>query len=269
MALDLKASGYASEIIGVDTNEEHCKEALQTMLVDRILPLEQAIYRSEVIILAMPVNHIVNVLPKVLDKTQTQTIIDVGSTKQLISEAVDDHPKRPNYVATHPMAGTEFSGPQAAIKNLFRNKVVVFCDVNRSKKKAITIANEIYDCLGMPVIKMTSRQHDKHVAYVSHISHISSFALALTVLQKEKDERYILSLASGGFNSTVRLAKSSPEMWAPIFMQNSKYAVEVLDNYITVIQEFRAAIESQDLQVLRNIIVEANKIKKILKDTPY
>jgi prephenate dehydrogenase len=265
MALDLKSNGFASEVIGVDVNELHGQEALSMGLVDRVLPLDLALDQSEVMILSIPVQHIADILPQLLDQVEDQVVLDVGSTKQVISEAVKNHPNRSNYVATHPMAGTEFSGPQAAIKNLFRNKVVVFCDVNQSSRRAIVIANEIYDCLGMPIVKMTSKQHDKHVAYVSHISHISSFALALTVINKEKDERYILNLASGGLNSTVRLAKSNPEMWTPIFMQNSENAVEVLDNYISVLQEFRIAIESGDFQRLNDIMKEANKIRKILK----
>ncbi|GJM27760.1 MAG: prephenate dehydrogenase [Cyclobacteriaceae bacterium] len=264
MALDLKASGFATEVIGVDISESHCQQALQRNLVDRILPIEQAIDQSELIILAMSVHHIIKTLPQVLDQVESQVVIDVGSTKQLISEAVKDHPKRANYLGTHPMAGTEFSGPQAALKNLFRNKVVIFCDVQESSKSAILIANEVYDCLRMPIVKMTSRQHDKHVAYVSHISHISSFALALTVLKKEKDEQHILNLASGGFDSTVRLAKSNPEMWSSIFVQNSENAIEVLDNYVTQLKKLRKAIESRDLHLLNSIIMEANKIKKIL-----
>ncbi len=266
MALDLKANGFASEIIGVDYNEEHCDEALSIKLVDRILSIDLALEQSEVMILATPVQHIVKLLPEVLNKVKSQVIIDVGSTKYPASECVRDHPSRGNYVATHPMAGTEFSGPTAAIKNLFRNKVAIFCDVDLSSKKAIYIANDIFDCLGMPIVKMTSKQHDLHTAYVSHISHVSSFALALTVLKKEKDAQNIFNLASGGFDSTVRLAKSSPEMWTPILAQNAKNIISVLDNYISELIQFRKAIETQDTDALNRIIGEANKIRKILKD---
>lgn len=266
MALDLKANGLASEIIGVDYNEKHCHEALGIKLVDRILPIDLALEQSDVMILAIPVQHIVKVLPEVLDKVKSQVVIDVGSTKYPVSECVKNHPLRGNYVATHPMAGTEFSGPTAAIKNLFRNKAAIFCDVDRSSKNAIYIANDIYDCLGMPIVKMTSKQHDLHTAYVSHISHVSSFALALTVLKKEKDAQNIFNLASGGFDSTVRLAKSSPEMWTPIFTQNSDNIITVLDLYIRELQRFREAIETQNTEALNDIISEANKIRKILKD---
>ena len=267
MALDLKANGFASEIIGVDYNEEHCDEALSIKLVDRILSIDLALEQSEVMILATPVQHIVKLLPEVLNKVKSQVIIDVGSTKYPASECVRDHPSRGNYVATHPMAGTEFSGPTAAKRNLFRNKAAIFCDVDLSSKKAIYIANDIFDCLGMPIVKMTSKQHDLHTAYVSHISHVSSFALALTVLKKEKDAQNIFNLASGGFDSTVRLAKSSPEMWTPILAQNAKNIINVLDNYISELIQFRKAIEAQDTEALNDIISEANKIRKILKDT--
>jgi len=266
MALDLKANGLASEIIGVDYNEKHCHEALGIKLVDRILPIDLALEQSDVMILAIPVQHIVQVLPEVLNKVKSQVVIDVGSTKYPVSESVKNHPLRGNYVATHPMAGTEFSGPTAATKNLFRNKAAIFCDVDRSSKNAIYIANDIYNCLGMPIVKMTSKQHDLHTAYVSHISHVSSFALALTVLKKEKDAQNIFNLASGGFDSTVRLAKSSPEMWTPIFAQNSDNIITVLDLYIRELQRFRKAIETQNTEALNDIISEANMIRKILKD---
>ncbi len=267
MALDLKVNGFASEIIGVDTNENHCEEALSIKLVDRVLPLELALEQSDIMILATPVQHIVKLLPEVLNQVRSQIIIDVGSTKRLTSEIVRHHPSRDNYVATHPMAGTEFSGPTAAVRNLFRNKVAIFCDVDLSGTEALKLASNLYDCLGMPIINMNSQEHDLHAAYVSHISHISSFALALTVLKKEKDSQNIFNLASGGFDSTVRLAKSSPEMWTPIFTQNAKNIVNVLDTYILQLIQFRKAIEAQDTEALNDIISEANKIRKILKET--
>lgn len=265
MAIDLRSGGFASEIIGVDTNENHCKDALVSKLVDRILPITLALEQTEVMILAMPVQYILEVLPKVLDKVKSQVIIDVGSTKYQTYQSVKDHPCRSNYVATHPMAGTEFSGPKAAVANLFRDKVAIFCDVDLSGPEPLKCASELYKCLGMPVIHMNSQDHDLHAAYVSHISHISSFALALTVLKKEKDAQNIFNLASGGFDSTVRLAKSSPEMWTPIFTQNAKNVINVLDTYIAKLKQFREAIETQDNQALHDIISEANKIRKILK----
>ncbi len=266
MALDLKASGFASEIIGVDTNAAHCDEAVSIGLVDRILTIDLALQQSDIMILAIPVQHIVKVLPNLLNQVTSQVIIDVGSTKQLISDLVKHHPSRSNYVATHPMAGTEFSGPAAAVRNLFRGKASIFCDVHLSGTEGLKITSDLYDCLGMPIINMNSQEHDLHAAYVSHISHISSFALALTVLKKEKDAQNIFNLASGGFDSTVRLAKSSPEMWTPVFTQNADNVINVLDTYISQLKKFRKAIETQDTDALNRIIGEANKIRKILKD---
>ena len=265
MALDLKSSGFASRIYGFDNNETHCQLAVDLGLVDQILPPEQSLQQSDLLILAVPVQHIVKVLPELLGQVSSQVIIDVGSTKRPAIETVKDHPFRSNYVATHPMAGTEFSGPTAAIKDLFRNKVTIFCDVEQSSKHALDLTTEMYQSLGMPIIKMNSTDHDLHAAYVSHISHISSFALALTVLKKEKDAENIFHLASGGFDSTVRLAKSSAEMWTPIFTQNSGNVISVLDTYISELQQFRKAIETQDAEGLKKIIKEANQIRKILK----
>lgn len=266
MALDLKANGFASEITGVDTNSEHCEKAIRLQLVDRIASIDQALAQSEMMILAMPVQHIAQILPKILNQVDEQVILDVGSTKQLTSEKVKNHPKRGNFVATHPMAGTEFSGPSAAVKNLFRDKVTIFCDAELSSPEALRLATGLYENLGMPIIQMNSREHDLHAAYVSHISHISSFALAMTVLKKEKDAQNIFNLASGGFDSTVRLAKSSAEMWTPIFTQNAQNVINVLDTYISELRQFRKAIENQDSEALNNFIAEANRIRRILID---
>ena len=265
MALDLKAGGFAAEIIGVDAAPQHCEEALDRRLVDEVLPLEQALQRSDIMVLAVPVQHIVQMLPAILDQVTGQTVIDVGSTKQMATDSVRDHPNRPNYVATHPMAGTEFSGPAAAIPELFKGKVTIFCDVELSSDNAISNTTALYDCLGMPIIEMNSRDHDLHAAYVSHISHISSFALALTVLKKEKDTENIFNLASGGFDSTVRLAKSSAAMWTPIFTQNAENVLNVLDTYIRELKQFREAIEQHNAEALDQFILEANKIRRILK----
>ena len=265
MALDLRSNGFASRIYGFDNNENHCQQAMELGLVDQILPPEQSLEQSDLMILAIPVQHIVTVLPELLNQVNSQIIIDVGSTKQLATETVKDHPSRSNYVATHPMAGTEFSGPAAAIKDLFKDKVTIFCDVELSSQHALDLTTKMYQSLGMPIISMNSVDHDLHAAYVSHISHISSFALALTVLKKEKDAENIFHLASGGFDSTVRLAKSSAEMWTPIFTQNSENVINVLDTYISELQQFRKAIETQDTEGLKTIIKEANRIRKILK----
>ena len=266
MALDLKSSGFASHVIGVDIDQQHCQQAMDLRLVDEVLPLDLALSQCDLMVLAVPVQHIVQLLPKVLDQVKDQVVMDVGSTKKNTSDAVRKHPKRLNYVATHPMAGTEYSGPSAAIPCLFRDKVTIFCDVELSSARAVEIATSLYHQLGMPVIEMTSKEHDLHAAYVSHISHISSFALALTVLKKERDTQNIFNLASGGFDSTVRLAKSSAAMWTPIFTQNAENVLNVLDTYINELQQFRKAIEQNDSDSLNEIIAEANKIRKILKE---
>lgn len=264
MAIDLKKSGFAREIIGVDTNPQHAEQALKLALTDRILSWEQGVEEGDIIILAIPVQHIVTQLPLLLDRVHKQVVMDVGSTKGPALKAIQEHPARQHFVATHPMAGTEFSGPQAAVGGLFKGKTTIICDVEQSSAAALETVEKLYQHLGMPVIYMDSREHDLHAAYVSHISHISSFALALTVLEQEKDRENIFIMAGGGFDSTVRLAKSSREMWSPIFAQNSENVMRVLDTYIKELQRFKDAIKHKDQQELDKLITEANKIKKIL-----
>ena len=264
MAIDLRASGFATNIIGVDTNPQHAQQALDLGIVDQIATLDQSISEAQLIILSIPVQHIAGILPTVLDQVSSQVVIDVGSTKVPAVEAIKGHASRAQFVPTHPMAGTEFSGPQAAIPNLFRQKTAIFCDVEHSTASAVELATRLYEDLGMPIIHMESGEHDLHAAYVSHISHISSFALALTVLEKEKDRENIFNLASGGFDSTVRLAKSSKEMWSPIFAQNSENVLNVLDTYMSELRRFKKAITERDLQALDELITEANQIKRIL-----
>jgi len=264
MALDLKKSGFATEITGVDSKELNAEIALELHIIDRIAPLKEAIDNCKVIILAVPVQNILKLLPDILDQVTDQVVIEVGSTKQAVTDLVKDHPKRAQFVASHPMAGTEYSGPQASTQGLFRKKLTILCDLENSSDEAIEITTRLYQHLGMPVITMTSEEHDLHAAYVSHISHISSFALALTVLEKEKDQRNIFNLASGGFDSTVRLAKSSKDMWTPIFSQNSDNVLNVLETYIFELQRFKKAIKDKDQKALDQLILDANKIRRIL-----
>ncbi len=264
MAIDLKKSGFASKLVGIDLEESHVQQALDLKIIDEAGSLESAVEACDLIILAVPVQHIVELLPKVLDQVSTQVVIDVGSTKQVIADLVRAHPNRQRYVATHPMAGTEFSGPQAAITGLFKNKVSIICDVEDCAIEAVKLVNDLYEHLDMPTMSMSAQDHDLHAAYVSHISHISSFALALTVLKKEKQQYNIFSLASGGFDSTVRLAKSSKEMWTPILNQNAKNVLSVLETYMGELDRFRKAIESGDLVTLDALITDANKIRKVL-----
>ncbi|MBN2637887.1 MAG: prephenate dehydrogenase [Bacteroidales bacterium] len=266
MSLDLKKRGFADEIIGVDNNIQHANIAKLSGLVDETVPLESGIAQSDLIILATPIDATKKLLPQVLDLClgTEKVITDVGSTKAGIIDKVKNHPNRAQFVASHPMAGTEFSGPLAAISRLFDYKTAIICEKDQSVKAAVELIVKMYETLHMNVIYMDAHQHDVSAAYVSHISHITSFALSLAVLEKEKDEKRILDLASGGFASTVRLAKSSAEMWVPVFDQNASYILEVLDTYIEKLNLFKKNIEEKNLDQLTELIHESNKIQKIL-----
>jgi prephenate dehydrogenase len=266
LAIDLKRRGFASHIIGVDNNVHHQNIALHSGLVDKIETLEHAVKKSDLIILSTPVNANREMLPHILDLVSgtSKVVTDMGSTKAGIAGAVIDHPNRGRYVASHPMSGTEFSGPMAAIGKLFDYKHVIICDKELSDDDALKTVTDMYTLLNMRISYMKAVDHDIHVAYVSHISHITSFSLALSVLDKEKDEENILKLAAGGFESTVRLAKSNADTWAPIFLQNSEYIIEVLDNYLEKMNLFRKYIIEKNPEGLKELMNEANKIRKIL-----
>lgn len=265
MALALRKCGFANRIIGVDTNPAHAEQALQLGLVDEVLPLQEAIERSQVIIVATPVDSLTWLLPQVLDwMHDAQVVMDVGSTKSSVLAAVEAHPKRGRFVATHPMAGTEYSGPEAAVLGLFEGKCCVLTDIRKSDADALGIVQKLYAALGMHTTTLNGADHDLHVAYVSHISHIVSFALALTVLEKEKDEDRIFELASGGFNSTVRLAKSSPDTWIPIFRQNRDNVLDVLDEFINTVSRFRTLLIKKDFKTFEGLMRQANEIRRII-----
>ncbi|HZH64332.1 MAG TPA: prephenate dehydrogenase [Flavisolibacter sp.] len=264
LALALKDKGIATRVIGVD-NKHHQEKALSLKLVDEVMELEQAIIESDLIVLAIPVTALTDLLPQVLNKVTRQVVMDVGSTKEGILEVVKDHPNRSRFVATHPMWGTEYSGPDAAVHGAFASKATVICNGEESNPEAVTMVEDIYRQLGMHLIYMNGHDHDVHVAYISHISHITSFALANTVLEKEKEEDTIFELASGGFESTVRLAKSSPVTWASVFMQNSENVLDVLNEHISQLRKFKACLEKENYEYLEELMVNANKIKKILK----
>lgn len=266
MALSLKEKGFARWVIGVDKDESHAKKALELHLVNEILPLQDAIKKASVIILAIPVGASVKLLPGILDSiSQKQLVIDTGSTKDGIMDAVNGHANRGRFVSTHPMWGTEYSGPEAAVRGAFINKAAVICSKEDSDTDAVALAEKLYSVLGMHLVYMNAKDHDVHVAYVSHISHITSFALANTVLEKEKEEDAIFNLASAGFESTVRLAKSNPEMWVPVFQQNRDNVLDVLNEHITQLRKFKACLEKENYEYLNELIVNANKIKKIIK----
>ena len=265
LALQLHEKKISSRLIGVDASKDHLQKALELELVDEVLPLEEAIETAEVIILAMPVDSMIKLLPAILDKIENQIVIDLGSTKFPSVSAVKNHPKRGRYVATHPMWGTEYSGPQAAVRGAFENKAVIICNAEESDEDAVEWTKSMYKKIGMHLLEMEAKAHDLHAAYVSHISHITSFALANTVLQKEKEEQAIFELASAGFESTVRLAKSNPAMWVPIFMQNKENVLDVLKEHIAQLTRFKESIEKDDNEYLMRLIEDANKIRRIIK----
>jgi prephenate dehydrogenase len=265
-ALSLRRKGLAGKIIGVDKNEEHQQRALELHLVDEILPLEQALAKSELIVLSIPVDATVKLLPVIMDQiTDKQVVMDMGSTKQDVVNVIEKHPKRKRFVATHPMWGTEYSGPEAAVQEAFINKAVVICDVENTDIAALRLVEKIYHVIGMQAVYMNATAHDLHTAYVSHISHITSFALANTVLEKEKEDDAIFVLASGGFESTVRLAKSNPAMWVPIFKQNRENVLDVLNEHITQLRKFKSCLEKENYEYLEELIENANGIKRIIK----
>jgi prephenate dehydrogenase len=266
MALSLKENHFVDTLIGVDNNPLHTAKAIALGLVDSVASLEIAVAQSDIIIVATPVNTLTSILPQILDLiADNQVVIEVGSTKSPVIEAIKNHPNRPNFVATHPMAGTEFSGPEAAIQHLFDGKMCVLCDVQDSKPELVEKIKKMYaEGLKMNIIFMESSAHDVHTAYISHISHICSFALASTVLAKEKDEESIFNLASTGFESTVRLAKSNPETWIPIFKQNQENIIDVLDEYITTLLKFKGLMISDSYDKFKECLVQANDIKRIL-----
>lgn len=265
LAIQLHEKKLSSGLIGVDTDAAHAGKALELELVDEMLPLEDAIDQSDVIVLAVPVNAMVALLPAVLDKIDQQVVLDMGSTKSQLIDAVKNHPKRGRYVATHPMWGTEYSGPAAAVRGAYENKAVIICNAEESDTDALEWVKHMYRKIGMHLLEMEAKAHDLHAAYVSHISHITSFALANTVLEKEKEENAIFELASAGFESTVRLAKSNPAMWVPIFMQNRENVLDVLNEHIAQLQRFKESIERADNEYLMRLIEEANKIRRIIK----
>ncbi len=270
MAIDLKRRGFADTILGVENDPVNAAAAEKIGLADEIVPFEESIHRADIVVIAVPVGTAVRMLPIILDEFQKEgakdkIVIDTCSTKGQIVRGVHYHPFRSRYVATHPMAGTEYSGPWAAMPNLFDGRACIFANTEESDPKAVKTIEKLYDTLNMRPTYMNADNHDVHTAYVSHISHVTSFALALTVLDKEKDEKHIFDLASGGFSSTVRLAKSNADMWVPILTQNSDNVLQVIDTYIDKMKEFRNAIADLDGNKIRSLIDEANKIKRIIR----
>ena len=273
MAIDLKRKGYASRILGVENDPVNASAAERIGLVDAVTSLEECVRESDVIIVSVPVGAALRIVPQVLDIMAgmypdggcDKVLMDVCSTKESLAAAVKYHPMRKCYVASHPMSGTEYSGPWAALPGLFDGRACIICDFSESSPKAVRTVEEVYGTLNMRVVYMNSASHDVHTAYVSHFSHVISFALALTVLEKEKDEKHIIDLASGGFSYTVRLAKSSADMWTPILLQNRENVLHVMDTYTGMLEAFRKAIDESDEEALRKLIQDANRIKRIIR----
>jgi len=265
LALQCRKKGIAKQIIGVDETPDHVSAALSMRLVDEVLPLEEAIEISDIIVLAVPMNTLVELLPGVLDKVKKQIVLDMGSTKNTLAKSVDAHPNRGRFVATHPMWGTEYSGPRAAVEGAFESKAVILCDTEKSDADALDFVKNLYRELKMHIIEMNAVDHDLHAAYVSHISHITSFALANTVLEKEREDKAIFEMASAGFESTVRLAKSNPDMWTPILMQNKENVLDVLNEHISQLRKFKSCLEKENWDYLKELISQANQIKRIIQ----
>jgi prephenate dehydrogenase len=264
MVLDIKTKYPETTIYGIDTNESHLEEALSLGVIDEVAGFDE-LEQADFVIVSVPVDVALIVLPKVLDVIGENTIVfEVGSTKMPICEAVVNHPRRRNFIATHPIAGTEFSGPSAAIKGLFQGKTNIICEVEKTTFKLQEKALDLFKNLGMRIRYMDPKSHDKHIAYVSHLSHISSFMLGKTVINKEKDEQDIFDMAGSGFESTVRLAKSSPAMWTPIFKQNKKQVVKTLGEYISNLSHFKELLEKDDYEAIFKEMQSVNKIKEIL-----
>ena len=264
IALDAKGLNPDAKIFGIDSNEKHLQEAIALGVIDEAATFDD-LSKADLVIVSVPVDTAIVVLPTVLDLISDSAIVfDVGSTKIPICEAVAGHPRRRNFIATHPIAGTEFSGPSAAIKGLFQGKTNIICEVEKTTFKLQERALLLFSAIGMRIRYMDPKSHDKHIAYVSHLSHISSFMLGKTVINKEKDEQDIFDMAGSGFESTVRLAKSSPAMWTPIFKQNKKQVVKTLEEYISNLTKFKELLVNDDYEAIFDEMQSVNRIKEIL-----
>jgi prephenate dehydrogenase len=268
-ARDFKNLYPEVKLVGIDQNESHLKEALSLGLIDVVGSMEVDLSKADLVFIAIPVDATIALLPSILDLVPENCVVtDAGSTKASLCEAVAKHPKRRNYLAAHPIAGTEFSGPSAAVAGLFKGKTNIICEVEKTAFKLQEQALEIFNAMGMRIRYMNAAAHDTHIAYMSHLSHISSFMLGKTVIEKEKNERDIFDMAGSGFESTVRLAKSSPAMWTPIFKDNKAAVLESLTDYIANLTAFKALMEVGDFEGVYKQMEETNKIKAILNGLP-
>jgi len=264
LSLDIQEKYPDAILHGIDTNDNHLEEAFKLGVIHHKSTFDE-LGNATIVIVSIPVDVQIEIIPKVLDSINDNAlVIDVGSTKKLICDVIKNHPKRRNFLATHPIAGTEFSGPKAAIKGLFVDKTNIICEVEKTAFKLQETALEIFLKIGMRIRYMDAKSHDKHIAYVSHLSHISSFMLGKTVINKGKNERDIFDMAGSGFESTVRLAKSSPAMWTPIFKQNKENVIETLEEYINNLQQFKKLMEQDNFSEIHNEMENTNYIKQIL-----
>jgi prephenate dehydrogenase len=265
-SLALKDKGLVRNVIGVGRSAASLDKALELGLIDEVLPLEAAVKKSDLIYVAIPVDVTVPVMGQVMDLlTDRQIVADAGSTKKVLCGSLAEHPMRSRFVATHPMWGTEYSGPEAAVRNAFIGRTCVICEKEKSDPEAVERVEGLYREMGMHIVDMDAESHDIHAAYISHISHITSFALANTVLEKEKEDSAIFDLAGGGFESTVRLAKSNPAMWLPIFKQNRDHVLDVLNEHIAQLRKFKSCLEKENYVYLEELMENANKIRRIIK----
>ena len=265
VALKLREAGFADRFLGFDNNETHWDRALALGLIDKKATIKELVKSSNIVLIAIPVNHALVILPEVLSNiSEDSLVLDFGSTKHKISQLADSFQNRHQFVACHPIAGTENTGPDAAFASLYEDKVNIICDKKNSSEVALKIAEDLTETLGLRNKYMTSEAHDRHIAYVSHMSHVSSFILGQTVLEVEQNEDNIFDMAGSGFASTVRLAKSSPEMWAPIFSENADNVLQVVDHYIKNLNRFRTLIEEKNEAELKKIMSDTNVIRKVL-----
>ncbi len=265
LGLAVNKLGLFKTVLGVESNKIHAVKALELGLVQEVVELEEAMLRSSFVVLAIPVKAGKQLLPVVLDlSNDLHTIIDVGSTKAGICEVAATHHFGSRFVATHPMWGTENSGPEAAVEGAFTGKAVIICNEEMCAAQSLKRVESFYESIGMHLLYMPATAHDLHAAYVSHISHITSFALANTVLEKEREDEAIFEMASAGFESTVRLAKSNPEMWLPIFMENKENVLDVLNEHIAQLKKFKSCLEKENPVYLKELMEKANTIKRIL-----
>ena len=265
LALKITEAYNDITIYGEDISESNLNYTIENRIISNKLE-EKDYSKLDILFVAIPVDQVLKVLSPILDKVGVNTlVVDLGSTKKPICDLVNSNQNRRKFLAAHPIAGTEFSGPMSADSSLFDNKTIILCETEKTENRLLNIAKDLFLSIGMSIKEMTADEHDKHIAYVSHLSHITSFMLGKTVMDKEKDEETIYDMAGSGFESTVRLGKSSPSMWTPIFNQNKKNIIDALDEYLKNIKNFKHLIETDNLSEMFNEMKQINGIKNILK----